>query len=53
MIFAYIAKTVLKKWITTLSQGSFSTHLVSHQTQVFLSSNTKKVPADKPPCQVK
>jgi hypothetical protein len=53
MTFAYIAKTVLKKWITILSNRGFSTQLVSYETQVPLSSNIKKVPADKYSCQVK
>ncbi len=53
MTFAYIAKTVLKKWINALSYRGFSTQLVSHETQVPLSSNVTKVPVDKQPCQLK
>ncbi|WP_158089111.1 hypothetical protein [Cognaticolwellia mytili] len=53
MTFAYIAKTILKKWITTLSSRGFGTQLVSHETQVALSSHVNKVPVDNRHCNNK
>ena len=53
MTFAYIAKTVLKKWITTLSKRGFSTQLVSHETQIALYTHVNKVPADNRHCDIK
>lgn len=53
MTFAYIAKTVLKKWIITLSKRGFSTQLVSHETQIALSSHVNKVPVDNQHCDIK
>lgn len=34
MTFAYIVKTVLTKWINTLSKRGFSTALVRQETQM-------------------
>lgn len=50
MTFVYIVKTVLSKWINTLSKRGFSTALVRQETQMPMHIICKDAPNNQQSC---
>ena len=53
MTFAYILKTVITKWINTLSKKGFSTALVRQETQMPMQATAKAASNQQQTCCLK